>query len=90
MTDYNGKNSGFFFLWMGLAALIYLGSYAVLMNRKMPAQVSPGKVVFSSSFRFGFLYAEDVNGKRTYYYGPSVANYIFLPVDYVLDKCSNQ
>jgi hypothetical protein len=86
MADVKDNKRGSFFLAVCLAVLtFYLASYLVLMNRKMPAQVSPGKAVFSSSFRFGHLYMETVNGTSTYYYGPTIANYIFLPVDYMLD-----
>lgn len=73
-------------LIVGLAAAAaYLLAYCLLMTRAVPAQVRPGVKAFGSSSRFAELYVEDVNGVHEYYPGPTFANYVFWPIDYVLD-----
>ncbi len=71
-----------------LALAAYFGAYAYLMERQMPAQTSPGVVVYSSAYRFNNLYCEQVGDVREFYPGPTIWNRVFLPVDIVLDYFS--
>ena len=63
----------------------YLGAYPYLMDRQMPAQTSPGVVVYSSAYRFNNLYCEQVGDVHEFYPGPTMWNRFFLPIDMVLD-----
>jgi hypothetical protein len=81
-----GMNFGRWMLLLLIAFTLYLGSYFCIMTRTMPAQSSPGVPAFSSSSRFAELYTDDVNGVHVYYPGPTFANYLFWPIDFVLDR----
>jgi len=65
---------------------IYVIAYVLMMTREVPAQSSPGVKAFSSSSRFAEIYVEDLNGTHWFYPAPTFANFVFWPIDYVLDR----
>lgn len=73
------RRIGWFF---PLSIIGYIGSYAVLMNRTMPAVDANEQIAFKSSFRFAHTHITVMNGLTLGYVMTSPMNYFYAPIDF--------
>lgn len=69
------------------AAVCYILSYVILMNRGISAQDDSGRVVYLSSYRWSELQSVDRDGKRINFVGPHPLNTVFYPLDWMISRC---
>lgn len=65
--------------------VVYFGAYTTIMDRRVPAQDDDGKVLFSSSYRWGFVCKVRRGETSIDFMGPTLWNHIFYPADRLFD-----
>ena len=68
---------------------LYVVSYIVFMDRSNPAINSENQVAFKSCSRFGSYTDNMTGGVSVAYHKVSIANYVFLPLDYFYHKVAD-
>ncbi len=71
---------------LALLLAAYSAAFLLLMNPREPARDYDLKMIYHSSFRWGLVgYHRNPDGGKTSFIWPSKVNFIFAPIDYVLD-----
>jgi len=88
-TNSNGwetmKSSNQLLRICGFVIALYLLLYCVLLDPGTPSRDDSGTIVYRSAFRWGRVHVTRVDERRVWFIGPSVFNYVFYPIDALLD-----
>ena len=69
-----------------ILVVIYISSYFILMIPFLPSKTNPQTTVYSSTYRWGTVYSENVGDSRVSYKGPTVLNSIYAPIDIIKNR----